>query len=91
MWLQAVKIIREIMHPEVVMWPQRCLLMERSFSILKQIKTFDFYWLNESAYCIENTVTVSTDYEIFLFAGVVILYRPINNEGGPKFFLPMSR
>ncbi len=33
---------------------------------------------------IENTVTVSTDYEIFLFAGVVILYRPINNEGGPK-------
>ncbi len=33
---------------------------------------------------IENTVTISTDYEIFLFAGVVILYRPINNEGGPK-------
>ncbi len=29
---------------------------------------------------------VSTDYEIVLFAGVVILYRPINNEGGPKFF-----
>ncbi len=27
---------------------------------------------------------VSTDYEIFLFAGVVILYRPINNEGAPK-------
>ncbi len=23
---------------------------------------------------IENTVTVSTDYEIFLFAGVVIIY-----------------
>ncbi len=26
---------------------------------------------------------VSTDYEIFLFAGVVILYRPINKEGEP--------
>ncbi len=35
---------------------------------------------------IENTVTVSTDYEIFLFAGVVLLYRPINKEGGgPKY------
>ncbi len=30
---------------------------------------------------IENNVTVSTDYEIFLFAGVVILY--ITREGGP--------
>ncbi len=36
---------------------------------------------------IENTVTVSTDYKIFLFAGVVILYRRIiNNEGGHNIF-----
>ncbi len=39
---------------------------------------------------IENNVTDSTDYKIFLFAGVVILY--INREGGAQnVVLPMSR
>ncbi len=35
---------------------------------------------------IENTVTVSTDNDfLFLFfAVVVLLYRPINKEGGPN-------
>ncbi len=45
-------------------------------SVLNERTTFNLYWLN-----IENTVTVSTDYEIFLFAGVVIY---INREGGPQ-------
>ncbi len=50
--VQALKLLEKWCTPEVEMWPRRWgLLMERSFSILKQIKTFDFYWLNASAYC----------------------------------------
>ncbi len=49
------------------MWPQR-LLMEQSFSILKQIKTLHFIDWTQALIAIENTITVSTDYEIF-FAG----------------------
>ncbi len=46
LWLQAVKIIREIMHSHAVMWPRRrSLLMEWSFSVLKQIKNYDIWFL----------------------------------------------
>ncbi len=48
LWLQAVKIIREIMHSRsgyVAKMPR--LLMEWSFSVLKQIKNYIRYLLTE--------------------------------------------
>ncbi len=52
--------------------------MERSFCF-----RFFIDW-RQALIAIENTVTVSTDndYYFYFFAGVVLLYRPINKEGG---------
>ncbi len=68
-----------------LIWPRRWSLLRNGlFSILKQIKMFDFYWLNASAYCDRKHCNGFHWLWIFLLAGVVILYRPVNKEGGAQ-------